>query len=257
MDRSGQTMDSLTLIVITKNEAGRIERCLRSVPFASQIIVVDSGSTDGTVAIASSLGAHVVQTQEWPGFGVQKNRALSLATCDWVLSLDADEYLSEELQREIFSVLQSSEVQVFRFPRSSSYCGRFMRYSGWYPDYVTRLFRRGQARFSDDLVHERLIVDGKVGTLRANLMHESFRAAEDVLTKLNAYSTAGAQKMYAEGRRSSLTQAVFRGCWAFFRTYVLQMGFLDGRRGFLLAVSNAEGTYYRYVKLWLIGQNQS
>lgn len=250
-------MPSLTLIVITKNEAANIERCLRSVPFASQIVVVDSGSTDDTVEIASRLGAQVVQTTDWPGFGPQKNRALNLASCDWVLSLDADEYLSEELQREIRAALSNLQVQAFRFPRSSSYCGQFIRHSGWYPDYVTRLFRRGTARFSADIVHEQLLVDGVVGTLHADLRHESFKTVEDVLVKLNAYSTAGAIKMHDAGRRSSLTQAVLRGCWAFFRTYVLRLGFLDGRRGFLLGVSNAEGTYYRYVKLWLMGQRKT
>jgi glycosyltransferase involved in cell wall biosynthesis len=249
-------MNSLTLIVITKNEAGNIERCLASVPFAHQKVVVDSGSSDSTVEIASRVGAEVVQTVDWPGFGPQKNRALNLARCDWVLSLDADEYLSEELQREICLVLASSEFKAFRLPRSSSYCGQFMRHSGWAPDYVTRLFRRDCARFSDDVVHEQLIVTGKVGTLRAKLMHESFKTVEDVLYKLNAYSTAGARKMHQAGQRASLSQAVLKGCWAFLRTYVFRLGFLDGRKGFLLAVSNAEGTYYRYVKLWLMDPDQ-
>ncbi len=249
-----QIMDGLTLIVITKNEAANIERCLASVPFARQKVVVDSGSSDGTVEIATRLGAEVLQTADWPGFGPQKNRALDLARCHWVLSLDADEYLSEALQQEIRAALNSSEFMAFRFPRSSSYCGQFMRYSGWYPDYVTRLFRRDGARFSSDIVHEQLIVTGRVGTLRADLMHESYKAVEDVLLKLDAYSTAGARKLHDAGRRGSLSQAILRGCWAFFRTYVLRLGFLDGRRGFLLAFSNAEGTYYRYVKLWLMGR---
>jgi glycosyltransferase involved in cell wall biosynthesis len=223
-------MNSLTLIVITKNEAGNIERCLASVPFAHQKVVVDSGSSDSTVEIASRVGAEVVQTVDWPGFGPQKN--------------------------EICLVLASSEFKAFRLPRSSSYCGQFMRHSGWAPDYVTRLFRRDCARFSDDVVHEQLIVTGKVGTLRAKLMHESFKTVEDVLYKLNAYSTAGARKMHQAGQRASLSQAVLKGCWAFLRTYVFRLGFLDGRKGFLLAVSNAEGTYYRYVKLWLMDPDQ-
>lgn len=248
-------MQSLTLIVITKNEEGQIARCLNSVPFANQKVVVDSGSSDRTVEIARGLGAQVVQTSDWPGFGPQKNRALEWARGDWVLSLDADEYLSAPLQEEIRQVLESTDSDAFRFPRRSSYCGQFMRHSGWYPDYVTRLFRRGNARFSEDVVHEQLIVNGRMGTLRHDLMHESFKTLEDVLSKLNAYSSAGAEKMYRSGRRGSLTQAVVRGLWAFFRTYVLRLGFLDGRRGFLLAVSNAEGTYYRYLKLWLMGRD--
>lgn len=248
-------MQSLTLIVITKNEEGQIARCLNSVPFANQKVVVDSGSSDRTVEIAKGLGAQVVQTSDWPGFGPQKNRALEWARGDWVLSLDADEYLSAPLQEEIRQVLESADSDAFRFPRRSSYCGQFMRHSGWYPDYVTRLFRRGKARFSEDVVHEQLIVNGRMATLRHDLMHESFKTLEDVLSKLNAYSSAGAEKMYRSGRRGSLTQAVVRGLWAFFRTYVLRLGLLDGRRGFLLAVSNAEGTYYRYLKLWLMDQD--
>lgn len=250
-------VSGLSLIVITKNESRKIARCLSSVPFAQQIVVVDSGSTDGTREIAESLGAEVIQTPDWPGFGPQKNRALDLAQASWVLSLDADEFLSPQLQAEIEAVLKAPQFDVYEFPRLSSYCGQFMRHSGWYPDHVLRLFRRGQARFSDEVVHERLIAQGRVGRLRSPLMHESFDRIEDVLSKLNSYSSAGAQKLAAAGQTASLRKAVFRGCWAFFRTYILRRGFLDGRRGFLLAVSNAEGTYYRYVKLWLLGQGAS
>ena len=252
--RSPVRMPGLSLIVITKNEAPRIARCLSSVPFASQVVVVDSGSTDGTPDIARALGATVVVTPDWPGFGPQKNRALDLATQPWVLSLDADEYLSPQLQADIEAVLHAPQFEVYDFPRLSSYCGQFMRHSGWYPDPVTRLFRRGAARFTEDLIHERLEARAPVGRLQGVLMHESFTSMEDVLAKVNSYSTAGAQKLARAGKRMRLRQAVLKGLWAFFRSYVLRRGFLDGRRGFLLAVSNAEGTYYRCVKLWLMGQ---
>jgi hypothetical protein len=129
-----------------------------------------------------------------------------------------------------------------------------MRHSGWWPDPVLRLFRRGRARFSDDLVHERLIVDGTVGELSSLLMHESFVGLEEVLDKVNRYSSAGAQMMVADGRAGSLTSAVAHGAWTFVRTYVLKAGFMDGREGFMLAVSNAEGVYYRYLKAWLLGK---
>lgn len=245
---------SLSVIIITKNEAEDIRGCLESVAWADEIIVVDTDSTDGTAAICRELGAQV-HVHDWPGFGAQKNRALDYATYDWVLSLDADERVTPELRREMEIVMrESAAIAAYDIPRSSSYCGRFMRHSGWYPDYVTRLFRRGLARFSDDLVHERLLVEGKVGKLHGELLHYAFRDLEEVLRKVDQYSTAGAQKKYQKGGKATLTGAVLRGVWSFVRTYFLRGGILDGREGFMLAVSNAEGTYYRCVKLMLLNR---
>ena len=152
----------LSVILIAKDEEACIARALRSVDWADEIVVVDSGSTDRTVDIAREHGAKVTVTADWPGFGPQKNRALDLATGDWVLSLDADEWLTAESAEEIRRVVAAAEASAaaYRMPRRSSFCGRFMRHSGWWPDYVVRLFRRGRARFSDDSVHERVIVDG-------------------------------------------------------------------------------------------------
>lgn len=241
---------SLSVIIIAKNEAADIRDCLASVAWADEIVVVDAGSTDATAAICREMGARVQVSEEWPGFGPQKNRALSMATHEWVLSLDADERVAPELRAEIEGVMQQeSALPAYDIPRLSSYCGRFMRHSGWYPDYVTRLFRRGSARFSDDLVHERLLVEGEVGRLRSELIHLAFDSMEEVLRKMDQYSTAGAQRMHAQGRNATLAGAVLRGWWSFMRTYFLRLGFLDGREGFMLALSNAEGTYYRYAKL--------
>ena len=142
-------------------------------------------------------------------------------------------------------------------PRRSSFCGRFMRHSGWWPDYVVRLFRRGSARFSDDLVHERLVVDGAVAKLRSPILHEAVATVDQMITKLNVYSTSGARMRHERGEHASLAQAIVHGAWTFFRTYVLRLGFLDGREGFLLAVLNAESSYYRYVKLWLLARDAS
>lgn len=240
------------MIVITRNEAHNMTACLDGVMFADQIVVVDSGSTDATIQIAEALGAQVVVSADWPGFGAQKNRALALAHSEWVLSLDADERLTPDLRAEIQAVLTAPCYDAYSFPRLSSYCGQYIRHSGWYPDRVTRLFRRQSARFSDDLVHEKLLTTGAVGQLQTPLLHESYRDLESVIDKVNRYSTAGAQNMFASGKRSSLRKALLRGCWAFMRTYFLRLGFLDGRLGLVLAISNAEGTYYRYLKLWLL-----
>jgi len=246
---------SLSVIIITKDEEAAIRRCLESVSWADEIVVVDSGSADRTVEICRQFGAKVQVTVDWLGFGVQKNRALDAASGEWVLSVDADEWLSPALQTEIRGVVVApGDYAAYRMPRLSSYCGRFMRHSGWWPDPVLRLFRRGRARFSDDLVHERLIVQGTTGALSQPILHESFVDFEEVLDKINRYSSAGAQAMAAKGRKGSLVHAVGHGLWTFLRTYVLSAGFLDGREGFMLAVSNAEGVYYRYLKAWLIGK---
>ncbi len=247
-------MNTLSVIVITKNEIASIEACLQSASFADQLVVLDSGSTDGTVAAARKMGAEVSQSTDWPGFGVQKNRVLALAKCDWVLSVDADETISPELQAEIIRVLASPQRDAYSLPRLSNYCGQNMRHSGWYPDRVTRLFRRGAAHFSDDLVHEKLLCTGTVGRLREHLLHESFSGFEEVLDKTNRYSTAGAQVLFQRGKSATLGQAFGHGLWAFFRTYILRLGFMDGRMGLILAISNAEGTYYRYLKLWLMSR---
>lgn len=248
---------SLSVIIIAKNEQAVIRRCLTSVAWADEIVVVDSDSSDNTAEICRQLGAKVHTFPDWPGFGPQKNRALGLANGDWILSLDADEEVSTALRAEIdAAIAHPGEHVAFRMPRLSSYCGRSMRHSGWWPDYITRLFKHNKARFSDDLVHERLLVDGAVGTLSQPLLHEAFTSAEEVLEKINRYSTASADILHRKGKTSSLTNALLHGLWAFLRTYILRAGFLDGREGLMLAISNAEGTYYRYLKLMLLTEKK-
>ncbi|MDB5889699.1 MAG: glycosyltransferase family 2 protein [Polaromonas sp.] len=242
----------MSVIVITQNEEHHIEACLRSAHFADQLVVLDSGSTDATRELALALGAEVSENADWQGFGTQKNRALALANREWVLCLDADERLTPALQKEIAAAIKAPAFQAYSFPRLSSYCGQYMRHSGWYPDRVTRLFRRGAAQFSSDLVHEKLLTHEAVGQLKGVLLHDSFASLESVLDKVNRYSTAGAKQRFDKGQSASLAGAVLHGLWAFIRTYVLRRGFLDGRMGLVLAISNAEGTYYRYLKLWLL-----
>jgi len=240
----------LSVIVITKNEEKNIADCLASVAWADEIIVVDNNSSDKTVELCREYTNKIIVTKDWPGFGLQKKRALDKATGDWVLSLDADERVTEPLYNEIEQVLQDTEATAFRIPRLSQYCGRWIKHSGWSPDYVLRLFRRGKAQFSEDIVHEKVILlEGELGTLKNPLKHYSFNSLEEVLDKTNSYSTANALKSHQQGKKSSLGKAIVHGLWAFFRTYIIRAGFMDGREGFILAVSNAEGTYYRYLKL--------
>lgn len=244
-------MSTLSVILITKNEAINIKDCLQSVSFADEIIVVDSGSMDGTIEMAKELGAKVVVTPDWPGFGPQKARALALATCDWVLSLDADERVDEALAAEIRQAISRANAEAFDIPRRSLFCGQIIKHSGWWPDYVTRLFRRGSCQFSLDLVHERLLLEPNTrhARLQHPLLHYSYRNFSQVLQKIDSYSSAGAQMRFAAGKRSGLGQAIRHGLWAFLRTYFLRRGFLDGRAGFLIALMNAEASFYRYIKL--------
>lgn len=242
---------TLSVIVITKNEALMIGRCLASVSWADEIIVVDSGSTDGTQALCRTFTPHVIDA-DWPGFGAQKNRALKLATAEWVLSLDADEYLTPASQDEIRAAITAPSLySAYRLPRRSSYCGRFLRHGGWYPDYVIRLFRRNGAHFSEDLVHERVVTKGRIGTLHHPLCHETYRDLEEVVDKVNTYSTAGAAMAVARHKRISFAGTIGRAAWSFIRTYLLRGSILDGVEGLMLAISTAEVTYYKYAKLYL------
>ena len=247
---------TLSVIVITRNERHNILGCLQSVAFADEWIVVDSGSTDGTIEAAQSFGARVVRTDDWPGFGPQKNRALAQATGEWVFSIDADERVDETLAAEIRRAIGQGEAAAgYEVSRLSRFCGQWMRHGDWYPDRVLRLFRRTQGRFSDDLVHERLIVPGRVQRLGGHLLHDSMPTLDDALDKLNRYSAGRARDRVQAGRRGGLGTALGHGLWAFVRCYLLKRGFLDGRLGLVLALYQAEGTYYRYLKMWLLAQS--
>ena len=242
----------LSVAIITLNEERNLAECLASVAFADEIVVVDGGSRDRSCEIARAAGARVIEAPDWQGFGVQKNRAIDACSGDWVLSIDADERVPPKLRDEIQTALSNSAFDVYEIPRSSYYCGHFMRHSGWWPDYVRRLFRRGTARFSPAPVHESLQTDGHVGRLRTPLEHWSFRTAEEVLDKVNRYSSLSAPVALQRGPRPTIMTAILHGVSAFIRTYFLRRGFLDGSHGFMLAVSNAEGSYYRYINAMLL-----
>jgi len=247
---------AVSVIVITLNEADRLPATLQALQWAQEIIVVDAGSIDGTLAIAQQWATRV-EHRAWSGFGAQKNHALSLASLPWVLSIDADERVTPELAQEIqaFVNRDGDGYLAANLPRLSRYCGRDIHHSGWWPDPVCRVFKRGHARFSDDLVHEKIISTGPVWNFQGLLMHDSFQNLDQVLHKLNQYSREGALNLQRKGKKSGLGKAIGHGLWAFFRTYVLRRGFLDGREGFVLAVSNAEGTYYRYLKLMYLNES--
>jgi glycosyltransferase involved in cell wall biosynthesis len=243
-------MPRLSAIIITKNEASNIGACLDTLAFCDEWIVVDSGSEDDTVVIAQSKGAQV-SFHPFSGFGAQFNRALSLATGDWVFSIDADERVTPALAAELQQAMVEGNADGYEMPRLSTFCGRQMRHSGWYPDYILRLWRRGSARWTDDIVHPRPICDGRVARLKQPLIHHPVLRLEDALSRMDRYSTANAEIAVKSGRRFSFSAGITHGLFAFFKAYILRAGFLDGREGFLLAVATAEGSYYKYMKAWL------
>lgn len=243
------TRPRLSVVIIMHNEAHNIEDCLDSVSFADEFIVVDSGSNDASVEKAQGKGAKVI-IQPWLGFGPQKNFALQQATGDWILSIDADERITPNLAFEILQSIKNQEFDGYEIPRLSQYCGKEIRHSGWWPDNVLRLFKADRAVFSDDLIHEKVICQGKIGLLNHYMQHISYRKIEEVLHKVNSYSTAGAKKVIDRKKKTSFSSAFTHGLWAFIRSYIVQRGFLDGKHGLMLAISNAEGTYYRYLKAW-------
>lgn len=251
-------MTGLSVIIITRNEAHNIRACLESVAWADEIIVVDAGSSDETVSLCREFTPHVYVHGDWPGFGPQKNRALGHATKEWVLSLDADERVTPELHAQIVEAMsQPGAKDGYCLPRLSQFCGHFIRHCGWYPDYVMRLFRREHGRFSDDLVHESVIVQGAIGKLSAPLLHHSYLTQDDVDRKVEQYATAAAEQMSRRGRRASSLDAPLRAGWAFLRTFILRLGFLDGVAGYRVACMNARTTYLKYQRLRRLNSGQA
>lgn len=238
----------LSAILITRDEAADLPDCLASLAFCDEIVVVDSGSTDTTVAIAEGAGARVTVTSDWPGFGPQKQRALDRATGDWVLSIDADERIPADLAAEIRVAIARGGPEVgFRLNRRSSFLGRFLLHGGWYPDRILRLARRETARFTPDRVHERLVVEGAVGDLSADMVHHSYRSIDEVLDKGRRYALASAAERRARGKRGGLATALLRATWAFLRHYLLKQGFRDGAHGFVAALAKAQETFWRWL----------
>ncbi|MDB5945012.1 MAG: biosynthesis protein [Ramlibacter sp.] len=247
---------SLSVVVIALNEAANLRACLESVSFADEIVVLDGGSSDGTVAIAQACGARVSRAAGWPGFGPQKNRALALATGDWVLSLDADERVTPALAAQILAAMASGTAGAYEIPRLTRFCGSWIHHCGWTPDRVLRLFRRGQARFSDDLVHERVITE--LGTrparLTSPLLHESYPTPAHYWRKLEAYSQAWALQQHRRGRKTSMARAGAAAGAAFLRSYLLRLGFLDGAMGFAVCTMQAQAAFGKYFALYCLNR---
>ncbi|MFM2322683.1 MAG: glycosyl transferase [Pseudomonadota bacterium] len=244
-------MTTLSVIIIVKDAASDIQACLESVQWVDEIIILDSGSCDNTLAICRQYTQNIFST-DWPGFGEQKNRALDKAQGKWVLSLDADEILSPGLINEIKQIIFSADGvnDAYAIKRISFFAGKKIRYGDWSDDKVVRLFRRlTTIRFTPAVIHEHLTGYQHLATLKQVIFHNTMKDMSQVLMKLESYSSYGAQLAYQQHKKSSLFKAIVHGVWCFMRGYLLRLGFLDGREGFILAISNALGVFYRYVKL--------
>lgn len=238
----------LTVTIIAKNEEHNIRRCLESVAWADELIVLDSGSTDNTVAIAREFTDHVFST-DWQGYGIQKQRALAYATGHWVLNLDADEFVDARLQREVVRAMAAEDADAYRIPIQMCFYGKPLRFSSS-PKRHARLFKREGAKFSSDIVHEKIILPtgARMGKLNAPIMHHSFQDVSHALYKINRYSSYSAKIRINDLKKASLFKTLASTSWMFFRCYVLQRGFMDGMPGFLFAVLNAQGSFYRGIK---------
>jgi len=245
----------LSAVLIVRNEAGRLLACLRALEFCGEIVVVDSGSTDGSVDIARAHGARVIETH-WRGFGPQKQFAVEQALHDWVLCIDADERVSGMLKDSIAAVLRAPSFHAYRFPRCNRFMGRYLRHGEGYPDLSLRLFDRRHARWSDDPVHEKVITGCAVGTLAGDLYHESAESLETYLDKQNRYSTLAAERSLAAGKRATAAHLLLSPLLRFIKFYIIRGGFLDGLPGLVHILIGCYASFAKQAKM-LAGQKSS
>ncbi len=241
---------TLAVVVITKNEAKNILECLQSVNWADEVIVVDAQSTDGTAELAKTHTTDVF-VRPWPGFGPQKNFGFEQVSSDWILILDADERVSEELRTEILEHLHRSSTKsvAFRLPRKNYFYGQWVRWGGAYPDYQIRLLQRGRGRYNDVTVHENLMIDGHVGTLLQPLEHYTEREIHDHFGKFNLYTTLAASEKSKSQKTVAWYHLVCNPFVIFFKTYIIKKGYRDGTRGVIFAVFASMYTFVKYTKL--------
>ena len=238
----------ISATIITKNEEANLAQCLESLGWVDEIVVVDCASTDKTIEIAKRYTDKVF-VEAWRGQGDQKNRAVELARGPWIFSIDADERATPDLAREIQDVVRRGEVKAFAMRRKNFYGDQWINHCGWWPDWVKRVFRKGEAHFSADVIHDSLQVSTVVGKLVNPIIHYSFKSPQDFLNRAYWYATNQAKEMHSQGRSASVWTAVSHALYAFFQTYLLRLGLLNGAAGALISVSNGVGVFYRYMIL--------
>jgi glycosyltransferase involved in cell wall biosynthesis len=241
-------VEKLSVVIITRNAEHELGKCIDSAAFADEILVVDSGSTDGTVALAQRHGARVVH-QDWLGYGPQKQFGATQARHRWILSLDADEIVTPALRDSIRAALSAPRHPGYRVARRNRFMGRWLRHGEGYPDWIVRLYDRQHARWNDNTVHERVIVDGPVGDLKGDLLHESERGLTDYLEKQNRYTTLQANALHARGKRASGLRLFLSPVFRFIKFYFLRLGFLDGVPGLVHIAIGCFNSFIKYAKL--------
>lgn len=239
----------ITAVVITLNEEANIERCLKSLRFCDEILVLDSGSEDNTVEVARRL-ADRVEVVPWKGYSGQKNHGSKISANDWILSVDADEEVTDLLRQEIIQTLEHPKHQAYSIPRKTIHFGRWIKYGGWYPNRLVRLFNRSHGSWKGEELHEAWLCDGKTGSLNSDLNHYSFVSLSDQVERNNRYSSLGAQKLLRERVRFSPIKMIVKPLSKFGETFLLKRGFLDGYPGFIISVSAAYSVFLKWSKLW-------
>lgn len=247
-------MSKVSVYIIAFNEEEKIKPALESVTWADEIIVADSFSTDSTVDIAKQHGAEIIQIP-FNGFGELRNKAMAACSNEWIFSLDADERCTTSAKLEIQNIIASNtSLDAYYIPRKNHFMGKRIRHAGFYPDYrQPQLFKKGRLKFKNDAVHERydVLSQRKCGYFKSPIHQVPFKDLEEVIDKVNRYSTLGAEKLMKEDKKPAMFKAFMHGAWAFFSVYILKLGFLDGWPGFVIAFGNFEGTFYKYAKHYL------
>ena len=241
----------ISVYIIAYNEADKIEDCINTVLWADEIIVADSNSTDGTTEIAENLGAKVVHIP-FNGYGDLRNKAISHCTKDWILSIDSDERCTENVRDEILSLIKTTSLDIFNIPRRNFFMGKWIKHSGWYPNFrQPQLFRKNSMSYDLSPVHEGFISHSnqKIGVINNSIWQFPFKNTEEVLYKANRYSSLGVKKLQDRGVSGSVLKGLLHGIWSFIKHYFFKLGFLDGGAGLVIAFGNFEGTFYRYIKL--------
>jgi glycosyltransferase involved in cell wall biosynthesis len=245
----------LAVAIITKNEEENIRFCLQSISFASQVVVIDSGSADATLKIAAEFGCEIY-SEAWRGFGPQKQLAIEKCRLPWILVLDADERIPPGTADIIKKIVTDSNVKEagFSFPRKNYFQGRWIKHAGWWPDRIIRLFRKEAGRITTAIVHEAVEVVGTVGALDVPIEHFTESSLSKIIQKIDKYSTLGAEEAFKDGKHSSAFSAFMRAFFTFNQDYFLRLGILDGRQGLTLAVTDAVNKFFKYAKLSEFGQ---